>query len=105
VRVENNSQTGCVFFIFLAGVDRKHAGDLSKDTNLVDRIEIFYSIAVAVTILKQKCPNVRLTPLDHVLNCSDYNRVTDNKSLVKPGKEWPSRDGECENLGVYFRDG
>lgn len=105
VRVQNNSQAGCIFFIFLAGVDRKHAGDLSEDTNSMNRIDIFYRVAIAVTILEQECPNVRLTTLDHVLNCSNYNRITDNKSLVKPGKEWPSRDRECENLGVYFRDG
>jgi len=105
VRVKNNSQAGCILFIFLAGVHREHASDLSKDTNWMNRIEIFYRVAVAVTILEQECPNVRLTTLDHVLNCSNYNRVTDDESLVKTGKEWPSRDGECENLGIYFRDG
>jgi len=95
VRVKNDSKTGCILFIFLASVNCKHAGDLSKDANSMDRIEIFHCIAVVVTILKQECPDVRLTTLDHVLDCSDYRRVTDNESLVKPRKQWPSRDGEC----------
>jgi len=86
VGVKDDSQTGCIVFIFLASVNRKHAGNLSKDADLMDRIEIFYCIAVVVTILEQECTDVRLTALDHVLNRSNYNRVTDNESLVKTGK-------------------
>ena len=105
VRVKDDGQTGCIFFIFLASVDRKHAGDLSKDADPMNRIEIFHRVAVAVPILEQECPNIRLTALDHILNCSNYNWVTHNKSFVETGKKWSSRNGECENLGVYFRDG
>lgn len=83
VRVKDDSKTGCVLFIFLASIDRKHAGNLSKDADSMDRIDIFYCITVVVTILEQECPNVRLTALDHVLNCSNHNRVTYNERLVK----------------------
>ena len=78
VRVKDDSQTGCVLLIFLSSIDRKHAGNLSKDANSMDRIDIFYCIAVVVTILEQECPDVRLAALNHVLNCSNHNRVTHN---------------------------
>src|SRR5258706_5111031 len=86
VRVKDDSQTGCVLLIFLASIDRKHAGNLSKDADSMDRIDISYCIAIVVTILEQECPDVRLTALDHVLNCSNHNRVTHNECLVKTRK-------------------
>ena len=52
VRVKDDSQTGCVLLIFLSSIDRKHAGNLSKDADSMDRIDIFYCIAVVVTILE-----------------------------------------------------
>lgn len=42
VGVKDDSQAGCILFIFLASVNRKHAGNLSKDADSMDRIEIFY---------------------------------------------------------------
>jgi hypothetical protein len=51
VGVKDDSQTRCVLFIFFASVDRKDAGNLSKDADSMDRIEILYCIAVVVTIL------------------------------------------------------
>ena len=71
----------------------KHASDLSKDTDWMNRVDISNDIAIRMFVLKQESAKIRLAALHHLFDSGDHGRVTDDNSLVKTRKERTSGNG------------
>lgn len=84
-----------IFSLFAATCRGKHARDLGKYTNRVDRLDIRYDITINIFVLQEKCTKIRLTTFHHFFYSGNNVWVSDHDSLVESGEERAACDREC----------
>jgi hypothetical protein len=105
MRIQDSSQP--FFFIlsiFATTCCGKHARDLGKDTNRMDRLDVCNDIAVDIFVLQEKSTKVRLAAFHHLLDGGDDMGITDDDCFVESGEERATCYRKCEDLRIDFRD-
>ena len=108
MRIQNRCQT-LRFIILLPtlfnAAGRKNTGHLCKHPHRMDVTYIANDISIRVLIFQQKCTQIGLTTLHHVLKGRNDRGVTDNDGFVESREERSSSNRESEDLGVGFGNG
>lgn len=102
MRVQNSREP--FLLVVLLAASREHTGDLREHADRVHRIDVRDHVAVRVLVLEEERTKVRLPATHHLLYRRNHGGIPDDDCLVETGEEGPTRDGECQYLGVDFGD-
>ena len=81
MRVENGSQGTFV------AVNWKRTRNLREDSYIMHLVHVLDYVAIRILILEQECPNIWLTPLDHILYRGYDIGISNRDRLVEPREE------------------
>lgn len=101
VGVQHSSQA-FLRIVLAATSSSEDTGNLSKDADRVDGVDVGDDIAVGVFVLEQKRAEVRLPAPHHVLYRSHYFWIAHDHGLVESREQRPASDRESKNMGVNF---